>query len=217
MSLRNKRVLITAGPTWVPIDSVRIISNIATGETGFLLAKRLVSLGAKVTLLLGPVYYCCLDKRVRVLRFKYFDELKDKIIQEIKSEKYNIVIHCAAVSDYKPRTVFKKKIKSSIKLWELRLKPTPKILNLIKKFDKNIFLVGFKFEPELAKGQLIKQARTLLKHSKSDLVIANTIYNAHYSAYIVSKEKVSAEVNSKNELSRGLIGEIGDALCKSPT
>ena len=57
MSLKNKRILITAGPTWVAIDSVRVISNIATGETGILLAKRLSLQGAKVTLALGPS--CC--------------------------------------------------------------------------------------------------------------------------------------------------------------
>ena len=52
--LKNKKVLITAGPTWVPIDNVRVISNTATGETGILLSEKLKNLGAKVTLLLGP-------------------------------------------------------------------------------------------------------------------------------------------------------------------
>ncbi len=54
MSLNGKRILITAGPTWVPIDNVRVISNIATGTTGVLLAWQTSAQGAKVTLVLGP-------------------------------------------------------------------------------------------------------------------------------------------------------------------
>jgi len=82
--LATKSVLITAGPTWVAIDSVRVISNTATGETGTLLAERFAQQGAKVTLLLGPVSNCCLNKKIRVINFKFFDELRDKLIRELE-------------------------------------------------------------------------------------------------------------------------------------
>ena len=71
MVLKNKNILITAGPTWVPIDRVRVISNIATGKTGILLAKSANKLGAKVTLVLGPVGEVGLEKEINVKRF-YF-------------------------------------------------------------------------------------------------------------------------------------------------
>ena len=73
MNLRKLRVLITAGPTWVAIDNVRVISNIATGETGKILAEKLASMGAKVTLLIGPGDLCCLKKNIRLIRFKFFE------------------------------------------------------------------------------------------------------------------------------------------------
>ena len=82
MDLKKKRVLITAGPTWVPVDSVRVISNTASGETGILLARQLRRIGAKPTLILGPGHDCCIDKNLNLKRFRFFDELKKIITRE---------------------------------------------------------------------------------------------------------------------------------------
>ena len=205
MSLKNKRILITAGPTWVSIDSVRVISNIATGETGILLAEKLQNLGARVTLLLGPADTCCLNKKIKLLRFGFFDELKDKIIQELKYKKYDIVIHSAAVSDYKPLKTYFHKIKSGIKKWRLDLIPTEKIIDVIKRIDKSIFLVGFKFEPNAAKLLLIKRARSLMCCLGSDLVVANTINQNRYTAYIVNQDKIYGPIWNRKNLAEKLI------------
>lgn len=78
MSLKNKRVLITAGPTWVAIDKVRVISNTATGATGKILAQQLANKGAKVTLLINAENSCCLNKKIKILPFRFFDQLKKK-------------------------------------------------------------------------------------------------------------------------------------------
>jgi len=215
MSLKNKRILITAGPTWVPIDNVRVISNIATGKTGILLAEKLQHIGAKVTLLLGPIEPCCLNKNIKLIRFKFFTDLKDLIISELGSEQYNIVIHSAAVSDYRPKTYFRQKIKSGIKQWNLKLVPTPKIIDSIKKLDRSLFLVGFKFEPQSPKNELINKARILIRHSQADLVVANTIYSGRYNAYIVSQGKVSDAMHSRNELVKTLIRETANTLCQN--
>jgi phosphopantothenoylcysteine decarboxylase/phosphopantothenate--cysteine ligase len=83
----NKRILITAGPTWVPIDSVRVISNIATGETGILLAQEAVRRGFGVTLLLGPCDCCCIGQGFKVVRFRFFDELRQRLKEELSSKK----------------------------------------------------------------------------------------------------------------------------------
>jgi phosphopantothenoylcysteine decarboxylase/phosphopantothenate--cysteine ligase len=216
MNLKNKRILITAGPTWVPIDTVRVISNIATGQTGILLAERLQRIGAKVTLLSGPVEPCYLNKNIRLIRFKFFDDLRDLIRRELGSKPYDIVIHTAAVSDYKPKTYYRHKIKSGRKLWKLNLSPTVKIINSIKKINPYLFLVGFKFEPQSSKSKLIRRARILMRDSKADLVIANTLHNGRYSAYMVSQKKVSGTLYSKNELVKILIRAVGDHLCQNP-
>jgi len=205
MGLKGKKILITAGPTWVPIDTVRVISNIATGLTGILLAERLLRLGAKITLLLGPVERCCLNKRIKLINFRFFDELKRIIVKELTSKKYDIVIQTAAVADYRPKIIFKQKVKSGIRQWKLDLVPTPKIIDLIKKIDRTIYLVGFKFEPKAPRKILIDKARSLMRRAKPDLAVVNTIDKNRYQAYIVSQNKIQGPLGNKKDLVQRLI------------
>lgn len=207
LAIKNKRILITAGPTWVPIDPVRVISNIASGETGILLAQELNKQGARVTLVLGPVGYVDIDRNIELIRFRFFDELRDIILKEIRAEKYDILIHTAAVSDYKPLFA-SKKIKSGIKGLKLVLEPTPKIINFIKKVNPDIFLVGFKFEPGVTKKVLLDQAKRLMFCSGADLVVANSLIGNSYRAYIVSKQQISGCWNNKKQLIKNLIKVI---------
>ena len=205
MNLKNKRILITAGPTWVPIDSVRVISNIATGQTGILLAERLRRLGAKVTLLLGPVETCSLNKKIRLIHFRFFDELKRIIVREITSKKYDIVIHSAAVSDYRPLRTYSQKVGSGLKNWRLNLIPTTKIIDIIKGVDKSLCLVGFKFEPKATKGKLIQETKKLIRRAKLDLAVANSIDKNQYQAYIVCQNKIYGPFANRKGLAQRLI------------
>ncbi|MFA5145132.1 MAG: phosphopantothenoylcysteine decarboxylase [Candidatus Omnitrophota bacterium] len=216
MNLKNKRILITAGPTSVPIDTVRVISNVSTGETGILLAERLQGAGAKVTLLLGLAGFCYSNKNIRIIRFKFFDDLKNLVEKELGHKHYDILIHCAAVSDYKPKGCRNKKIESGIKQWSITLTPTPKIIDSIKKIDSSLFLVGFKFEPRSSGTGLINKARALMRHSRADLVVANTSCRGRYNAYIVNQNKVSGLICSKSTLVKTLIKEIQKNLCRTP-
>jgi len=211
-NLINKRILITAGPTWVAIDKVRVISNTATGETGIILARELACLGASVTLLLGSIGVCCLGKNIRLLRFRFFDELKNIIARELRSHKYDAVIHSAAVSDYKPAVVCSQKVKSDKKAWQLKLVPTVKIIDLVKKIDASVFLVGFKFEPEAGKNQLIKGAEGLIKRSGVDLAVANSFRKNQYQAYIISNNRVSRRLKNKSSLAKELVAAIRASL-----
>ena len=197
--MATKKILITAGPTWVAIDSVRVISNTATGETGILLAERFLKKGFSVTLILGPVEACCISKKIKVKRFKFFDELAGLVKNELSGKKYDWLIHSAAVSDYRPSTSHRCKIKSGLPAWNLKLKSTPKIIDFIKEIDPNIKLVGFKFEPQASKENLIKEAKALLVKSKSELVVANTSGNG-YKAYIVYRDKYLGPFIKKKEL-----------------
>jgi phosphopantothenoylcysteine decarboxylase/phosphopantothenate--cysteine ligase len=212
VNLKNKHILITAGPTWVPIDKVRVISNIATGETGILLAEAFKNLGARVTLLLGPTDACCLDKKIRLVRFKFFEELKSSIIKELSFSRYDIVIHSAAVSDYKPLKVYSQKIKSGIKNWQINLVPTEKLIDLIRRFNPSLFLVGFKFDPETQKEILIKRAKNLKENTGLDLVVANTVYKNQYKAFIINRKKVYGPLKNKNSLAEKLISLMGENL-----
>lgn len=213
MNLKNKRILITAGPTWVPIDDVRVITNIATGTTGALLANELNKYGASVTLVLGPVIIKNLNKKIKMIPFRFFDELNKIVKKELKTGKYNAVVHSAAVSDYKPAVKVAGKIKSGSNDLKLVLKPTEKIIDSIKHRDPCLFLVGFKFEPGVSKDILIKRANELLKRAKLDLTIANTVIDNGYKAYILNKHEITGPFLDKKSMVKNLAKKIGSRLC----
>ena len=98
----------------------------------------------------------------------------DATKKELK-KKFDIVIMAAAASDYTPEKPSKSKIKSNKKSLIIRLKKAPKIIDQVKKSQKNAILVGFKAETNLSKSALIKSAKTKLKESNADLIIANDI------------------------------------------
>jgi phosphopantothenoylcysteine decarboxylase/phosphopantothenate--cysteine ligase len=210
--LDTKKILITAGPTWVALDKVRVISNISTGKTGIVLAEKLNRLGCRVTLILGPVEACCINKQIKLVRFNYFEELKKIIIREVSSKKYDVFIHCAAVSDYKPKRVYSDKIKSGIRNLVINLVPTEKLIDLIRRLDNSIFLAGFKFEPQANKAKLIKSAKTLAKRSKVDLVVANSLDENFYQAFVISKDKISKLCSSREAMAKELIETIAGKL-----
>ncbi|HTZ11185.1 MAG TPA: phosphopantothenoylcysteine decarboxylase [Candidatus Margulisiibacteriota bacterium] len=213
-SFKNRRVLITAGATWVALDAVRVISNTASGETGIKLAEMLSDEGARVTLLLGPVSNLHLKGRVRVLNFKFFEELKSLMEKELKAGGYDILIHSAAVSDYRPEKKHCGKVSSTNEKWRLSLVPTEKIINRVREFDKDIFLVGFKFEPNCTRKKLIIQARKLMREADPDLIVANTCGSEKkaYRSFIVSRDRISKVYSSKKTLSSGLIRSIREGL-----
>ena len=86
----------------------------------------------------------------------------------------------AAVSDYIPKNPSTKKIKSSKTNLTISLKKSPKIIDHIKKMQKNVLLIGFKAETNVTNAQLIKSAKKKLKESSSDIIIANDIGTSRY-------------------------------------
>lgn len=211
--LKNKRILITAGPTWVAIDKVRVLSNISTGQTGFLIAEQALKEGAKVTLLLGPTINLSIGEPLKVIRFSFFDELMSLVQNELKRGKYDVVIHAAAVSDYKLQNRINTKLKSGLKNLKLDLVPTPKLINKIKQINPKVFLVGFKLETASDKNRLIKSADNIFKKAKADLVVANSIVGAHYSGLILDRQKnILARATSRREMAIKLIKLLKEKL-----
>ena len=208
MNLRNKKVLITAGPTWVPIDSVRVISNIATGETGILLARDLARKGAMVTLVLGPACIGYQLPNIKILRFSFFHELKHVLIKELRSQAYDVVIHSAAVSDFAPARHIRGKLKSD-RPHTLRLKVLPKLIATIQRVSPQSALVIFKLESGISDLELIRRARRALSDQGADIIVANKI-KPKYRAYLLDKEKIYAKVDAKETLVKSLITLIGD-------
>lgn len=124
-----------------------------------------------------------------------------------------MVVHSAAVSDYKPKKVYSRKIKSGINNLQIILKPTPKIIDLIRRLDRSLFLVGFKYEVGLTKKELLNSAYSLNKRLNPGLTVANTIKNNQYEAYIINQQAICGPFSKKNNMSNGLLAMIGEYLC----
>ncbi|MFA6525437.1 MAG: phosphopantothenoylcysteine decarboxylase [Patescibacteria group bacterium] len=207
---KKKNILITAGPTWVPIDRVRIITTVFGGKLGWEIAKFASEKNYNVTLLMGPGRVSIpkkISKSFRIIRFKYFDELLNLVTNELKSKEYDAIIHSAAVPDYIPKKTNSGKIKSGISNFKIEFKRTIKIVDLIKKIRPDIFLVKFKLEVGKSKAQLIDIAYKSMVKSKADLIVAND-YNdmkRKHKAYIIKKDKSYIIVNGKKEIASGVL------------
>lgn len=220
-TLRHKKILVTAGPTWIPVDAIRVLSNISSGLTGTFIARYAAAQGADVTLLLGPGF---LEKdrtlrgkkqKLKIIRFKYFNELSSLLKKELRRQKYDVIIHSAAVSDYKPTQRIKKKIKSGKNSLSIFLKPTAKLIDKIKRYARGSFLVMFKLETERSKNRLINTAYKNMMRSKADLVVANNLKDItknRHKAYIIDSKRKAISVNTKEELAGRLFGMISERL-----
>lgn len=176
--LKNKKVLMTAGPTIEYIDPIRVITNQSSGKTGVLLASELISSGAKVTLIYGPG----IEKPpsgAKIIRVSTSKEMFDAVKKEMV-KKFDIVIMAAAISDYTPENPSKNKIKSTKNKINISLKKVPKIIEQIKKYQKNVFLVGFKAEANISKKQLITLAKEKMKSINANMIVANDIGSIRY-------------------------------------
>ena len=197
--------MITAGPTWIAIDQARVISNLASGETGFILADKFKKLGAEVTLLLGPGNFCFTEHPgIKLIRFRYFSELAQLLDKELKSAKYVAVIHAAAVADYQPKKIIGGKISSLRKNWKINLIPTKKLIKGLRKYDADLFTVGFKFEPNTDKDKLLEKGRALLEVQDLDIVVANSNKNKGYQAYILDGLNKYGPFLTKTKMAIGL-------------
>ena len=169
--LLGKKILITAGPTYEPIDPVRFIGNHSSGKMGFALAKRAKELGAQVTLIAGPV---ALDTPEGVDRINITtaNNLFEACKAHYKSQ--DIIIMAAAVADYTPKTVSNIKIKKKADDWSIELEKTIDVLNWVgENKQAEQFLVGFALETNNEK----ENAHKKLVKKNLDFIVLNSLQN----------------------------------------
>jgi len=169
MPLFGKKIMVTAGPTYEAIDPVRFIGNHSSGKMGFAIADELAKLGAEVTLIAGPTAQKTNEtlKRVDVTSAEDMFNACSAIFKD-----NDITIMCAAVADYKPKTIASQKIKKQENNLVLELEKTIDILSSLGQRKKdNQILVGFALETNdeetYAKGKLEKK--------NLDLIILNSL------------------------------------------
>ena len=210
--LKGKKVLMTAGPTIEKIDPIRVITNHSTGKTGVLLASELVSAGAKVTLVYGPGITEP-PKGAKIIPVQTVTEMFNEVKKQMK-KKFDIVILAAAASDYIPKNQYSKKIKSTKNSLTVELKKAPKIIDYIKKLQKDVFLIGFKAETDISKKELVERAKQKLRDSKANMIIANDIGKKYFKdtryneLLIVDSKTVVAIGRNKKE-------RIAKLICKN--
>jgi phosphopantothenoylcysteine decarboxylase/phosphopantothenate--cysteine ligase len=167
--LHKKKILIIGGATAEPIDDVRFITNKSSGKTALALAQQAYEQGATITLWMGyttepiPTY-------LPTTSFTTTNNLQDLLTKHTLSS-YHAIILCAAIADYQP-PYHPGKIPSTKTTLTLALKPTPKLIHLLRKKAPRAILIGYKVED--TKTNLIQRATQLLTTHQLDYVIANT-------------------------------------------
>ena len=170
--LDGMKVLVTAGPTEEPIDSVRYISNPSSGKTGFALAEAAADRGADVVLVTGPV---SLEDPagVKVMRVRTALEMYDAVDDQF--DDCDIAVFSAAVSDYRPAVAADRKLKKgedSDKLAHIDLVENPDILaSMGARKREGQVVVGFAAETD----DVIENAREKLVRKNADIIVANLV------------------------------------------
>lgn len=207
----SKKVLVTAGSTQIKIDQVRVISNIFKGQTGAQIATYFQNQDDQVTLITSNPKLVSSSQVFRLLAYCTFDELAKLMEQEITSNEYDVIIHSAAVSDYKTAGVFVQegqglvsldasmKISSAHNELFLKLIPTLKLIDLIRTpWGFQGFLVKFKLQVGLTGQDLIEIASQSLAFSQADLIVANCLEWAKKYAYIIDQKNQAAKTSREN-------------------
>lgn len=213
--IRGKRILISLGGTYEPIDSVRGITNKSSGKMGLALAREAYIRGADLTLVVANVSVE-IPSVFDVVRVETGSEMNDAILRLVPD--CDVFISAAAVSDFKFSQKSEKKIDSSSSL-SLDLKPATKIIRQIKKVNPDIFLVGFKAEFNISKDEIVECARRQISDAGTDLVIANDISkeNCQFGSddnevLIVDDDVLTVPLASKREIAKSIFDVISEKI-----
>ncbi|MBF1608280.1 MAG: bifunctional phosphopantothenoylcysteine decarboxylase/phosphopantothenate--cysteine ligase CoaBC [Prevotella sp.] len=212
--LKDKKILITAGPTYEKIDPVRFIGNYSSGKMGFALAEECSRRGAKVVLVAGPVSLTCTESIQRV-DVESCKEMYEAAVGEFPN--CDAAILCAAVADFRPETIAEQKIKRVGDELLLKLKPTQDIAATIGTMKgEGQRIVAFALETNEEESN----AQRKLEKKNADFIVLNstripgTTFQADDNQItIINKEgKKSYAKKPKTEVARDIIDELVSIL-----
>jgi phosphopantothenoylcysteine decarboxylase/phosphopantothenate--cysteine ligase len=166
--LAGRRIVVTAGPTWEPIDPVRFVGNRSTGRMGFAVAREAFGRGADVTLVVGPGTVEPPDGP-RVVRVATAEEMRMAVLEA--ADDADAVIMAAAVADFRPKDAAPGKLKKEEVAPLLELVPTPDILAELGGVKGDRVLVGFAAET----ADIEVSGRAKLVAKGLDLLVANEV------------------------------------------
>ena len=210
MSLQGKHVLVTAGPTWEPIDPVRVIANRSSGRQGFAIAAAAAEAGARVTLIAGPV---ALETPPGVVRVdvETAEQMANAVMASLPADAAILV---AAVADWRVEPS-PKKLKKGEGPPQLDFRPTRDILAELAISDRRPrLLVGFAAETE----NVVEHAVAKRQAKMADWIVANDVSGdvmggARNRVHLVTTDEVENWPEaSKEEVARRLIARVAEAL-----
>ena len=213
--LKNKKILITAGPTYEKIDPVRFIGNYSSGKMGYAVAEACAERGAEVTLVSGPVSLSTKHPGIRVVRVESAAEMYEAATKAFPS--MDAAILSAAVADYRPETASDTKIKrEATGEMTLHLVPNPDIaasLGAMKKPGQ--ILVGFALETDHG----IQHAEEKLQRKRLDFIVLNSLqdagagfqYDTNKISIIDRHERVDYPLKTKQNVAIDIVNRL--AVC----
>ncbi len=210
--LVGKKALITAGPTYEPIDPVRFIGNRSSGKMGIALAKELAERGAEVELILGPSALKIQHPNIETIRVTNAQSMYEAA--QSRFEKSDISILAAAVADYRPINVADKKIKKKDKTLTIELEKTTDIAATLGKQKRdNQLLIGFALET----NNEIENAKGKLERKNFDFIVLNSLQDKG-AGFAVDTNKITIlrkdnkikdfELKSKTKVAIDIVNEI---------
>ncbi|HSU27828.1 MAG TPA: bifunctional phosphopantothenoylcysteine decarboxylase/phosphopantothenate--cysteine ligase CoaBC [Chitinophagaceae bacterium] len=212
--LEGKKALVTAGPTYEPIDPVRFIGNYSSGKMGIALAKELHKRGAEVSLVLGPTTTDFSANGISVTRVGTAEEMFRASERLFASA--DIAIMAAAVADFKPQEQAGQKIKKAEGKLSIDLTHTTDILaSLGKQKRSGQVLVGFALETNNEKENAIAK----LKKKNADLIVLNSLNDegagfGHDTNQVTVFDKGGTEIGFDKKHKTGIAKDIIDTLIR---
>lgn len=201
-SLKDIPILVTGGPTPVPIDNIRRLTNRFTGRLGTCIAEELYLRGARVKLIHGQGSYSPPGYLPHKIVTTY-DEYLTEVVSELQ-QQYRFGIFSAAVADYQPTQVFPGKIPSGGALQRIDLTTTKKVISEVKARFPGLGMITFKYQENISYEELIDIAKARLQQGYQ-MVVANR-GEEHYDAvaYLVTKEQPPQKAVGKPQIAKAI-------------
>lgn len=195
IKLSGKTILVTAGPTYEPLDAVRFIGNYSSGRMGFALAEVLAEYGASVKLVSGPVSLKPIHQRIEYLPVHTAREM---LVQSLRCfQDCDGAILAAAVADYRPKSPVSHKIKRTTGNLVVELEPNPDIAAELGRIRKpHQFLAGFALETD----NEVVNAKKKLKSKNFDFIVLNSLQDEG-SGFNSETNKISI-IGKNNKITR---------------
>ena len=212
--LAGKKAIVSAGPTYEPIDPVRFIGNHSSGKMGIAIANELYNNGAEVTLIIGPSSQIIPENGIHRINVTTAEEMYKACTNEFNQS--DIAVMSAAVADYTPANKSAIKIKKKEDHFQIELAKTKDILKSLGEIKKSgQVLVGFALETDNEK----KNALSKLKEKNADLIVLNSLNDAgagfeHDTNKITIFEKSGSEYKFEMKTKQEVAKDIVDTIIK---